>query len=56
MKKLVFAFAALVAMSFASCGNTEANAEANDSTACDSVCDTVVCDSACADSCCADSL
>lgn len=55
MKKLVFAFAALVAMSFASCGNNESNTEAADSTAVDT---TVVecCDSVCADSCCADTV
>lgn len=53
MKKLVFAFAALVAMSFASCGNTESNTEAADSTAVDTTV-VEVCDSACADSCCAD--
>ena len=53
MKKLAFVFAAVVAVSFASCGNKTAQAEAVDS---DSVCvDTVatcVCDSACCDSTC----
>ncbi len=54
MKKLVFMFAAIVAVSFASCGGNTKNAECADSTACDStkVC-TEVCDSAKA--CCADS-
>lgn len=54
MKKLVFAFAAVVAVSFASCGNKTAQAPAVDS---DSVAvvdsaaaDTLVADSAAADS------
>ncbi|MBQ8737366.1 MAG: entericidin [Bacteroidaceae bacterium] len=59
MKKLVFMFAAVVAVSFASCGGNTQNAETTadsctvDSTACckDSVC----CDSVCADSVCCDS-
>ena len=50
MKKLVFMFAAIVAVSFASCGGST-TAEVADSTACDSACcdTTVCCDSACAD-------
>lgn len=59
MKKLVFMFAAVVAVSFASCGGNTQTAEATadscsvDSTACckDSVC----ADSVCADSVCCDS-
>lgn len=56
MKKLVFLFAAFVAVSFASCGNKAANnqAEAADSVAVVEK----VCDSICADSthaCCGDS-
>ena len=59
MKKLVFMFAAVVAMSFASCGNTtDANVEAVDSDSiapveevcCDSVCDSIAADSIVADS------
>lgn len=54
MKKLAFVFAAIVAVSFASCGNKTEQAEAIDS---DSVaCDTVCCDSACCDSACCDSV
>ena len=55
MKKLAFVFAAVVAVSFASCGNKTAQAEAVDS---DSVCvDTVACDSVCCDSAvCCDSV
>ena len=51
MKKLVFMFAAIVAVSFASCGGST-TAEVADSTVCDSACcdSTVCCDSACADS------
>lgn len=54
MKKLVFMFAAVVAMSFASCGGNTPAAEEVDTTAVDSVveevvdttcCDSVVCDS-----------
>lgn len=55
MKKLAFVFAAIVAVSFASCGNKTTGTECADSTACcdsvvccDSVsvaCDSVVCDS-----------
>lgn len=42
MKKLLVAFAAIVAVSFASCGgNTEATVE-----------DTLCCDSCCEDTCC----
>lgn len=55
MKKLVFMFAAVVAMSFASCGgNTEASEASNDTidtTAVEEVaCDSVCCDSVAADS------
>ena len=52
MKKLVFMFVAVAAISFASCGNKTAQAEAVDSdsvsvdtVACDSACDSVACDS-----------
>ena len=47
MKKLAFVFAAIVAVSFASCGNKTTGTECADSTACDSVvcCDSVACDS-----------
>lgn len=62
MKKLAFVFAAIVAVSFASCGNKTNGTECADSTACcadttvcegcDSTacCDTVACDSVVADS------
>lgn len=60
MKKLAFVFAAIVAVSFASCGNKTNGSECADSTACDSsaccdsvaaCCDTVAaCDSVVADS------
>lgn len=54
MKKLAFVFAAIVAVSFASCGNKTEQAEAVDT---DSVvCDTVACDSVCCDSVVADSV
>lgn len=55
MKKLVFMFAAVVAMSFASCGNNTAAAEAEDTTAVDTLVEEV-CDSACCDSVCADTI
>ena len=46
MKKLAFVFAAIVAVSFASCGNKTTGTECTESTACDSVCcDSVACDS-----------
>ncbi len=48
MKKLAFVFAAIVAVSFASCGNKTTGNECTDSTACaDSTvcCDSVACDS-----------
>lgn len=57
MKKLAFVFAAIVAVSFASCGNKTTGTECADSTACcgdttacdecptDACCDTVACDS-----------
>lgn len=53
MKKLAFAFAAIVAVSFASCGNKAQQAEeAQDSCCADSACCEVACDSACCgDSC-----
>jgi len=55
MKKLVFMFAAVVAMSFASCGgNTEATETVADSDTVATV-DTVVADSVVADSVVADS-
>ncbi len=55
MKKLVFAFAAIVAMSFASCGNNTNEAAGNDS---DTVVveDTVAADTAAADTVAADSV
>lgn len=57
MKKFAFVFAAVVAVSFASCGNSTQQGECADSCCADSVCEVVeVCDSACADSCCADSV
>ena len=49
MKKLVFMFAAIVAVSFASCGGNTNNAECADSCATDSCCQDTVCDSTCAD-------
>lgn len=57
MKKLVFMFAAIVAVSFASCGGST-TAEVADSTVCDSACadTTVCCDSACADTVVADTV
>ena len=54
MKKLVFAFAAVVAVSFASCGNKTAQGAAVDSDSVavvdSAVADTLVADSAAADS------
>lgn len=54
MKKLVFAFAAIVAVSFASCGGNTAATDAADSTNVDSLVeetvDTVAADSVVADS------
>ncbi len=58
MKKVAFLFAAVVAVSFASCGNKTEKGNCCDSTnveCVDSACTEVACDSACADSCCADS-
>ena len=60
MKKLAFVFAAIVAVSFASCGNKAANnqAENADSVAVEVVEVVEACDSMCADStkaCCGDS-
>ena len=55
MKKLVFMFAAVVAMSFASCGGNTPAAEVEDTTAVDSVVEEVV-DTTCCDSVCADSV
>lgn len=58
MKKLAFAFAAIVAVSFASCGNKAEQAEEVDSTAvcCEEVCcDSACCDSACCATACCDS-
>ena len=49
MKKLAFVFAAIVAVSFASCGNKTTGTECADSTACDSV---VACDTTAQDTCC----
>lgn len=59
MKKLVFLFVAVVAVSFASCGGNANNAEAVDSVAVDSVCcgDSACCGDSChADSACCDSV
>lgn len=61
MKKLVFMFVAMAAISFASCGNTEKAGDAADSTAdstvvADSAADSVVADSVVADSASADSV
>lgn len=54
MKKLAFAFAAIVAVSFASCGNKAQQAEGDaDSCCADSA--VVVEETCCNDSCCADS-
>ena len=52
MKKIFFAFAMFVAMSFAACGNTQPAAEENDSTVVDSieVVDSVAIDSVAVDS------
>ena len=54
MKKLVFMFVAVAAISFASCGNKTAQADAVDSDSIAAV-DSVVADSAAADSVAADS-
>ena len=58
MKKLAFVFAAIVAVSFASCGNKTTATECADSTACDSVvcCDSVACDTVACDSVVCDSV
>lgn len=62
MKKLVFMFVAMAAVSFASCGGSNKAAEAVDSVATDSVVadsvesDSVVADSVVADSAAADSI
>lgn len=51
MKKLVFMFVAIAAISFASCGNKTAQAEATDTAAVDTaVVDTTVADTVAADS------
>ena len=52
MKKIIFAFAMFVAMSFAACGNSQPAAETNDSTVVDSieVVDSMAIDSLAADS------
>lgn len=53
MKKLAFLFAAVVAVSFASCGNKAAQTEAcADSCEVDTCCVEEVVDSCCGDSCC----
>ncbi|MBO5157900.1 MAG: hypothetical protein J6C05_12355 [Prevotella sp.] len=50
MKKLVFMFVAIAAISFASCGNKTAQAPAEDTTAVDTMAvDTVAADTAAAD-------
>lgn len=61
MKKLVFMFVAMAAISFASCGNTEKAGDAADSVNADSVvadsaADSVAADSVVADSASADSV
>ena len=54
MKKLVFMFVAVAAISFASCGNkTQQGAPVDSDTV--AVVDSAAMDSCCADSCCADS-
>lgn len=55
MKKLVFAIAAVVAISFASCGGNTQNTLAEDTLAADTLIEEVVEDTAacCGDSCCA---
>ena len=55
MKKLVFAFAAVVAVSFAACGNKTEQAAPVDTDSIDEVVDSVVEDSVVADSVVADS-
>ena len=50
MKKIVFLFAAFVAMSFAACGGSVENTTSNDSTAVDSIDSIEVVDSVVADS------
>lgn len=54
MKKLVFMFAAIVAVSFASCGNKTQNVEVEDTDSVEVV-DTVAVDTVAADSVAADS-
>lgn len=54
MKKLAFVFAAIVAVSFASCGNKTTGTECADSTACCG--DTTVCEEVCCDTTCCDSV
>lgn len=57
MKKFAFVFAAVVAVSFASCGNKteQACCADSDSVCCDSVCcDSTACDTAAADTAAAD--
>ena len=44
MKKLVFVFAAIVALTFAACGNNTASGTTSDSATVDSTVDTVVVD------------
>ena len=58
MKKLVFAIAAVVAISFASCGGNTQTAEVADSIAVDTVVEEAVVDSGacCCDSCAADTV
>ncbi|MBQ2210069.1 MAG: hypothetical protein II404_08925 [Prevotella sp.] len=62
MKKLVFMFVAVAAISFASCGNKTAQAEAVDSDSIavvdsvDAAADTIAADSAAADSAATDSV
>ena len=55
MKKLVFAFAAVVAVSFAACGNKTEQAAPVDTDSIEEVVDSAVADSAVADSAAADS-
>lgn len=55
MKKLVFAFAAIVAVSFAACGNKTEQAAPVDADSIEEVVDSAAADSAVADSAAADS-
>ena len=56
MKKLVFAFAAVVAVSFAACGNKTEQAAPVDTDSIEEVIDTVVVDTVAADTVAADTV